>query len=182
MLPRIVTAIACLTAAVQAPALPARPYTIARMGSAIDGAEPIGTRRAGALCLPNGVIRWSEVADVTAMDQRELVEDVFEDAAIAVTPLGTGPQHEARLRGTVRAAHFSMCARHWLGGGSKSLSGDATLSVEWRLENTDGTPAITHISEVSRQFDTMHAAPLGALYRTMLGDAAKDAAGWVKGL
>jgi hypothetical protein len=177
---KLVSVIAGLAGAVQA-AAPAPPYTIARMGSAIDAAEIVGTRRAGTLCLPDGSLRWSDVADAGTMDQRELAEDAFEDAGVPVTPLGTGPERATRLRGTVRAAHFSMCARRWLGGGSKALSGDATLTVEWRAETMDGAPPASHVSTVSRRIDAQHAAPAGAIYRLLLGDAARDAAGWLKG-
>ncbi len=181
MRPKTMTAIAALAAAVQAAALPPPPYAIARMGSAIDAAERVGTKRAGTMCLPNGSIRWGDVAGLSAMDQREIVEDAFEDAGVAVTPLGIGADHAARLRGTVRAAHFSMCARHWLAGGSKALSGAAMMSVEWRLEAADGAPVVAHASDIAREIDASHAAPLGAIYRLLLGDAARDAAAWLKG-
>ena len=178
---RIVTGMAGLALSVQAGAAPAPLYAIARIGSAIDGAEPVGSRRAGALCLPDGRIRWSDVAGVTSMDQRELVEDAFEDAGVAVTPLGVGSDHAARLRGTVRSARFSLCARRWLGGGATALSGDATVRVEWRLEAADGAPVVTHASEISRRIEPGQAAPLGTIYRLLLGDAARDAAAWLKG-
>lgn len=163
----------------QPPAQRPRLYTVARIGSAIDDAQTVGAKRAGMMCLPNGVIHWGDVFSGTQMDQREVVQDVVEDAGLTVTPLGNAPDRAFRLRGTVRTAAFDLCARAWLGN-ARALSGTVTLGIEWRLEDPTGGPVVSHVSTITRTIAGRQAAPLGAIYRTTLAEAARDAAAWLK--
>jgi hypothetical protein len=159
---------------------PARVYAVVRVGSVLDPAAVVGRKRAGALCLPNGAIRWSDVAAGTATDQRELVQDALEDAGVAVTPFGEAQDRRgtARLRATVQAARFDLCARRWGLGDGKAMSGEAGITVEWRVEDGVAPPRV-HRSVVSQTVPASAGAPVGALYRALLGQAARDAAGWL---
>lgn len=176
-----------LTLPVQAPSAPqaAAVYAVARIGSGISDDEIVGQKRAGLMCLPNGSIRWSDVTVGTSMDQREIVQDVLEDEGVAVTPLGefvasNSAGRVLRLRGSVRSASFSLCARHWGTGDARALSGDTRLEIEWRAESRDDAAVEQrHVSTVTRRADGAHAAPLGAIYRALLKDAARDLAQWL---
>lgn len=170
-------------AAAAAPA--AKPvYAITRVGSSLGDDEVVGAKRAGLACLPNGAIRWGDVATGGTMDQREIVQDAAEDAGLPVTPLGMirdgGARSVLNLRGAIRAASFSLCARGWGFGGiggvgdRARMSGDATLSVEWRVEDQAGGGAATYVSHSAAHLDAHHAASLGAIYRGLLADAARD--------
>jgi hypothetical protein len=158
-------------------------YAITRVGSALTDEDMVGARRAGLFCLPDGGIRWSDVATGGSMDQREVVQDALEDAGLAMTPLGsfTGgvSGHPAlRLRGTIRAAAFRLCAKNYLLN-ARMLSGDSALEIEWRVESTDGTET-SHVSKVSRHLDDKHPAALASIYRRLLADSAGDLAVWLR--
>jgi hypothetical protein len=156
-------------------------YSVVRVGSVLADEDKVGAKRAGLMCLPNGVIRWSDVATGGAMDQREIVQDALEDAGLPVTPLGSydiRSGHPAlRLRATVRMAKLDLCARHFIGD-AKALSGDIALDIEWRVESADGSE-VPHISHVTRHIEPDQAASLGSIYRKALGDAAGDVAHWL---
>ncbi|UAK24315.1 hypothetical protein [Sphingomonas nostoxanthinifaciens] len=158
-------------------------YAITRIGSDLAADQVVGVKRAGMMCMRNGVIRWSDLAAGHAMDQREAVQDALEDADIAVTPLGESAAADSkrvlRLRGVVRAASANLCARHWLGD-SKALSGEIGVTIEWRAESrATATVERRHESVITRTIDAQHAAPAAALYRALLGDAARDLARWL---
>jgi hypothetical protein len=176
----------CLVAATGGAAAIAAPgdrpiYAVVRVGSALAGEDRIGAKRAGLMCLPNGVLRWGDVATGGAMDQREVVQDALEDAGLPVTPLGTTDRASGRpalrLRASIRAAGFNLCARHYLGD-ARAYSGDVALEIEWRVESTDGSE-VPHISNVSRHIDESHAGSIGSIYKHLLDDAAVDAAHWL---
>lgn len=170
------------TAALAAPADPPI-YAVIRVGSVLSDEDRIGVKRAGLLCMPNGAIQWGEVSTGGTMDKREIVQDALEDAGLPVTPLGAVEVRDRRpvlrLRATVRAANFSLCARHWGMGDAKALSGDVALEIEWRVESAANGSEIPHVSRVTRHIEEARAASLGAIYRQLLGDAARDAAHWL---
>ena len=169
------------TVALAAPG--ARPiYAVVRVGSALADEDKVGVRRAGLACLPNGPIRWSDIATGGVMDQREIVQDALEDAGLPVTPLGStgdraGPP-ALRLRATVRTADFRLCARHYLGD-ARAFSGDVALDIEWRVESAVDGSEVPHSSHVTRHIEAERAASLGSIYRQSLGDAARDVAQWL---
>ena len=138
----------------------------------------VGSRRAGLMCLPLGSIRWSDVATGTGMDQREAVQDVLEDEGVTVAPLAESAGSTLRIRGSVTTADFRLCARRWALGDAKALSGDAQLSMEWRIEGR-ADPSAKHLSAVSVHIDPKHAASTGAIYRLLLKAAAQDLATWL---
>jgi hypothetical protein len=156
-------------------------YAVIRVGSSLADEDRIGVKRAGLACLPNGVIRWGDVATGGNMDQREAVQDALEDAGLPVTPLGLSDDNDRRpalrLRAMVRAADFRVCARHYLGD-AKAYSGDVALDIEWRIEGGDGGE-VPHVSRVTRHIEGDRAASLGSIYRQLLGDAARDIAHWL---
>lgn len=162
-------------------------YSVVRIGSALGDDDKVGSRRAGLMCLPQGVLRWSDLASAGSMDQREAVQDVLEDAGLAVTPLGEASEtgvrgrRHLRVRGTVIAAAFSLCAKHWGLGNGKALSGDTGLDIEWRAESlaSDDLPR-KHVSRVTRRIGGDHAASVTAIYRVLLKDAALDLARWLR--
>lgn len=158
-------------------------YAITRVGSALADDDLVGSSRAGLVCLPNRAIRWGDVGTGGSMDQREVVQDALEDAGLAMTPLGsfgggTAAHPALRLRATVRAAAFRLCAKHYVGD-ARALSGDAALELEWRVEGLDGSE-VAHVSKVGRHIDERHAASLAGIYRQLLGDSAIDAATWLR--
>lgn len=158
-------------------------YAITRVGSSLTDDDLVGSQRAGLVCLPNRAIRWRDVETGGSMDQREVAQDALEGAGLAMTPLGsygggTAAHPALHLRATVKAAAFRLCAKHYVGD-ARALSGDAALELEWRVEGLDGSE-VSHVSKVSRHIDEHHAAALAGIYRQLLGDAAVDAAGWLR--
>lgn len=175
-------ALACTSAARAAG--PAPIYAVTRISSAIDDGEKVGSKRAGLMCLPQGVVHWGDVATGGSLDQREIVQDALEDAGVAVTPLGEvgggGERAHLRVRGTVRTAAFRLCAKRFGLGDAKTYSGDVAIEMEWRVEDrASGGMEATHLSKVLRHVDEAHAASVGALYRALLRDSARDLAGWL---
>ena len=157
-------------------------YAVVRVGSALADEDRVGARRAGLVCLPDGPIRWRDIATGGVMDQREIVQDALEDAGLPVTPLGSlgdrAGRPALRLRATVRTADFRVCARHYPGD-ARAFSGDVALDVEWRVESAADDGEVPHLSHVTRHVDASRAASLGSLYRQSLGDAARDVARWL---
>lgn len=159
----------------------ARVYVVDRIRDLISEDEKVGTRKAGLMCLPNGSLRWKDVSTGANIDQREIVQDVLEDRGLRVASLGApGPtRRQVRLRGILKAADFTLCARDWLGD-HNALSGNARLEIEWRAEEVNGAEAdLRHVSAIRRHFDRHDAASLGAIYRLLLEEAAKDLADWL---
>jgi hypothetical protein len=175
-------AVTALPAGADVPSAPI--YAVVRMSTELSDDDVVGHRRAGLICAPAGAIRWADIGAKSSTDQRETVQDVLEDAGIAVTPFGeVSPGRPAetarRIRGAVTAATFKLCARHWAIGDANALSGDAAIDIDWRIEGRAGIE-LHHSAHLQHAIDPAHAASLGAIYRALLKDAARDLATWLQ--
>lgn len=155
-------------------------YAPQQVGTTIAASEPVGHVRAGLLCLPKGMLRWRDVGIAERLDQRQIVGDALDGAGLSVAEFSRGGGR--RVRGTVTRAGFDLCAREWgLGGGADRLSGKAALEVSWRVEATEGGGGdLTHVSRVERTIARDGAESVAAIYRDLLGDAARELAAWLK--
>lgn len=177
------SALVLLAAAVTLPrAAPAqeRPtFYVERVSSAIADDEKIGQRRMGVFCIPSGALRWKDVLPSRSLDEREVVEDALEDAGLRVSSESGRPGGTARIKGSVTAANFRVCAK--LGAfRDAAVVGDVALDVEWRVRRRDDSDAAKLTSHVARHLASK--ATIGSAYRDLLTDAARDLAGKLKGV
>ncbi|NIJ07981.1 hypothetical protein FHS31_001591 [Sphingomonas vulcanisoli] len=172
-----------LLAAAPAAAAPAdHIYVVERIGDRIAPDTEIGKKRAGLACFPNGRIHWSDIGSTGVTDRRELVQDTLEDAGLPIATLNSGTplKRQIRLRGVVTEAAADLCAKNMLGHPS-TLSGTASLIVDWRGETADGEGALLrHVSTVEHRFEGPSAASLDTIGRVMLEEATRDLALWLQ--
>lgn len=180
---RIVLAVAlCVTPPLLAAPEPVRPvYIVERIGTLLADDAPVGFARAGLLCAPNRSLKWKDVTAGGAIQQREIVQEALDDAGLQTSTLvlKTGQRRgtERRVVGEISDAHFGLCDRHWGLGRTHALSGEATLSVKWRIETPDGSAApFRYTSQTKQAIAPADAAALGTIYQRLLTSAATDLA------
>ncbi|HKX22344.1 MAG TPA: hypothetical protein VJM81_03610 [Rhizorhapis sp.] len=91
---------------------------------------PIGPRKAGLMCLPNGKVRWGDINTGTSDDLRAILAERLN--AIGLPPRsGLGRDDMIPLRARIISLTVSACAKKFGLGQPGALTGKGIIETEW---------------------------------------------------
>jgi hypothetical protein len=122
----------------------------------------LGSRRAGTLCLPEGVLRWSHVSAADEAINRRLVGDIVRAAYDGHVPSGLGAE--------LLVMGVKSCARGYALGRRHILSGSGTILVRWSIGGDRETAAELSSHFAFKAVEAGSGAILAAAIRASVAD------------
>jgi hypothetical protein len=108
-------------------------YSVAALSHDFVADTPVGPKKAGLACLPNGKVRWGDLDPGANADLRARLANKLRSAGLRIdAPNGAGRVLHVRIL----ALRVSACAKKFGLGRPGSLSGKGTIDIEWTVEGT----------------------------------------------
>lgn len=134
---------------------------LAHVNHAFNKDSVIGPRRAGLLCLPNGVVRWGDLNGGAKEDLLGMLANRLRTSGAAVKSV-SGAGGEIRLHARIVNLRVKACAKKFGLRRPAALSGGGVIDIEW-VQEADAKgfdrPLITHADFVF-QPNSENAAPI----------------------
>lgn len=118
--------------------------------------DRVGARRAGALCLPAGAIRWRDAKPDAQAAREAMLQRLHavDPANVYRNPVFERlPDTRFRLAATVTAVHIDGCEKRWmlpmLARGPAAVDGIVGVTVRWQVFDRDDRAVIAERSVVS---------------------------------
>lgn len=134
-------------------------YVIERLTTNLLAENPIGSKRAGLVCLPNGTLRWRDLNAGSDEVLRENFIRRLRDLKVDATDVGVNG-YGVHLTGRLLDLSVKACARKWGLGQKRALTGSGVIEFEW-IRSVDGTShSFSTRSEFSFDPDRSANAPI----------------------